>query len=91
MHTRALRFAAIALTAILAAAACGGPDAAEVAVDEFCDELKYLIREQRLERVDDGQFVEAYGDLLESLVPSGERVGASARPHRRNQMPDSLE
>ena len=80
MHTRALRFAAIALTAILAAAACGGTDAAQVAVDEFCDELKYLIREQRLERVADQQFVEAYGDLLESLVDSSERVGRPLGP-----------
>ena len=80
MHTRALRFAAIALTAILAVAACGGPDAAEVAVDEFCDELKYLIREQRLARVADQQFVEAYRDLLESLVDSNERVGRPLGP-----------
>ena len=75
MRAHALRFATIAVAAILAAAACGGPDAAEVAVHEFCDELKYLIREQRLERIDDRQFVEAYGDLLESLMASGDRVG----------------
>ena len=87
MHTRALRFAAIALTAILAAAACGGPDAAEVAVDEFCDELKYLIREQRLARVADQQFVEAYGDLLESLAVSEERIGRPLVPTAETKCP----
>ncbi len=80
MRTRALRLATIAVTAILAAAACGGPDAAEVAVDEFCEELRYLIREQRLERIDDRQFVAAYGDLLESIVVSGERFGRLLDP-----------
>ena len=75
MRSRALHLAAIALAAILTAAACGGPDAAEVAVDEFCEELKYLIREQRLERIDDRQFVEAHGDLFESLAASEERIG----------------
>ncbi len=75
VRIRALIFAAIVLAAILATTACGGPDAADVAVDEFCDELKYLIREQRLARVDDQQFVEAYGDLLKSLAASEERIG----------------
>ena len=87
LRTRALCFAAIAITAILAAAACGGPDAAEIAVDAFCEELKYLIREQRLERVDDGQFVEAYGDILESLVVSGERVGRPLGPAVETKCP----
>ena len=64
-----------------------GRDAAEIAVDEFCEELKYLIREQRLERVDDGQFVEAYGDLLESLVVSGERVGLPLGPTVETKCP----
>ena len=87
VRTRALLFAATALAAILAAAACGGPDAVKVAVDNFCDELKFLIREQRLERVDDRQFVEVYGDLLESLVATEERVGRPLGPSVEAQCP----
>lgn len=87
MRSRALHLTAIALTAILTAAACGGPDAAEVAVDEFCDELKYLIREYRLERVDGHQFSKANLDLVVSLANSEERTGRRLIPIAETKCP----
>ncbi len=84
---RALRLAMIALSVILATAACGGPDEATIAADEFCEELKYLLREKRLGRVKDAQLRHATLDTLESLAATSKRLGRQLGPSIKRECP----